>query len=290
MFKNILKTLKINHYIKNIIVVMPILFSMNFFNIIQWNNVGIIFIAFCMISSAVYVMNDLIDIEKDKLHPVKCKRPIASGTITKPTALALLLLLLFISTFLAFKLNIYCLLMVSSYFILNIFYSLKLKNIALIDAACIALGFIFRIIAGCFAINVLPSPLVILLTFFLSMFFTYTKRKLEIQFVEDSTKRRKSIECFDIATINQFILLNAVLSISFYISYMLDSTTIQKAGSDYLFLTVVPFTLIVFRLLLLSNISKIEDDPIHFVEKDKVLKALFVFYLVILIVVLTVIK
>ena len=227
MIKDILKTLKIKHYIKNVIVIIPLLFSMNFTNPYLWFKCFVIFVSFCFVSSAVYIMNDLLDIEKDKLHPAKCNRPIASGRISKSFAIWLFGLLLITSMLSAYSLNTLCLTMILAYFILNIFYSLWLKNVALVDASCIAIGFIFRIVAGCFAISVLPSPLVILMTFFISMFFTSTKRKLELQLVKDEDQRRKALRGFDVPTINQFVLLNAVLSIAFYFTYVLDSNTIQ---------------------------------------------------------------
>lgn len=289
MFELHIKTLKFNHYIKNVIVIIPLLFSMNFTNPVLWLKCVVIFLAFCLISSAVYVMNDLIDIEKDRLHPIKCHRPIASGKISKKLAYSLMFLLICVSSVLALTLNIPCLIVILLYFILNIFYTLWLKQIALIDVACIALGFVLRIVAGCMAINVIPSALVILLTFFASMFFTFSKRKLELQLTKDD--RRESIKEFNIEIANQFILINAILSIAFYFTYVLDKTTIARAGSEYLYITVIPFTLIVFRLLLLVNISTSEnDDPIHFIEKDKPLKFIFWFYVLILILVLTVLK
>lgn len=142
MIKNLIKTLKINHWVKNLIVVFPIFFSMNFLKADLWLNCLIIFFAFCFISSCVYILNDLIDIKKDKLHPIKKNRPIASGKIPLWVAILVLLLLLISSIICSSFLNKFCLLMILSYFILNVFYSLILKNIALIDVFCIAIGFI----------------------------------------------------------------------------------------------------------------------------------------------------
>ena len=284
MINNIIKTLKVNHYIKNIIVFIPIMFSLNVKNLHLWMNSLLIFIAFCLISSAVYIMNDIIDIEKDKLHPIKCNRPIASGKISKKRALSLMLLLIFCSFTILGQLNMLCLCMVLTYFVLNVLYSFYLKQLVLIDATCIAIGFILRVVAGCFAISVIPSALVILLTFFTSMFFTFTKRKLELDIA--GKDKRESLMSFDSKIATQFILINATLSIAFYFTYVLDETTITKAGTPYLYLTVIPFALIIFRLLLLVNTTKIEDDPIRYIEQDKITKNLIVSYLIVLTLVL----
>ncbi|MBE7704083.1 MAG: hypothetical protein E7Z89_08570 [Cyanobacteria bacterium SIG28] len=288
MFRDILKTLKINHYVKNLIVVIPLLFSMSFTNPFLWVKVLLIFLAFCAVSSAVYVMNDLIDIKKDLLHPIKKNRAIASGRISKPLAITILLILFSISLFLSALLNLPTLLMIVFYFVLNVFYSLYLKNIAIIDATCIAIGFILRIVAGCFAISVVPSPLVILLTFFTSLFFTFTKRKLELSVAKENA--RQSLKEYNIEVANQFIVINAILSIAFYFTYVLDPETVQRAGSQYLYLTVIPFTLIIYRLLLLIYTQNIADDPIHFLEKDKSIKYLFVLYFIVLALVLMFLK
>ena len=229
-------------------------------------------------------MNDLIDYKNDIAHPEKSKRPIASGQLSKKFALVLSLILLILSLYLGFRLNIICFCLILSYFILNVFYSIYFKKIELIDVFCIALGFILRIVAGCFAIAVIPSPLVILLTFFVSMFFTFSKRKLEFELMKEEC--RKSIQKFNLKTLDYLVLINAVLSISFYITYMLDENTIQKTNSEYLYITTIPFVLIIFRLFYLVNTQTQNDDPIYFIEKDKGLKWLFLIYLITLFIIL----
>lgn len=285
MIKAIFKTMKINHYLKNTLVFIPLIFSLNVFNPHLFFRSVIVFVAFCLISSVVYIFNDIIDAESDRKHPIKCKRPIASGILPVKIAILVLILLLGLSLYLSFRLGLLAMLMILSYLVLNIFYSIKLKKIALIDVTCIALGFILRILAGCFAIFVVPSPLVILLTFFTSMFFTYSKRKLELKILKNDEKCRASLKDFDEALINQFVIINAVLSIAFYFTYVLDTQTIERAGTPYLYITVLPFTLIIYRLLLLINKAD-NDDPITFFEQDITLKILFVSYFIVLFLVL----
>ena len=287
MFKTIANTLRINHYIKNTIVLIPLIFSANYNNPLLCIKTLMVLIAFCAISSAVYIFNDIIDINNDRTNPIKKDRPITCGEISKKQALLLMLIGLFISLFISFKINFLTILMLLGYLLLNIFYSIYLKNITLIDVACIALGFIFRILAGCFAIGVKPSPLVIIMTFFASMFFTFAKRKFELELIIDKDIQRKSLSNINIEIIKQFILICAILSISFYLTYMLDSKTIERMGTDLLYITVIPFTLIVFRLLLLinANISK-KGDPIYYIEKDSVLRFLFLLYLIVLFIII----
>lgn len=285
MFKDIIKTLKVNHYIKNLIVFVPLIFSLNFLDINLCIKSAIMMFAFCLISSGVYILNDLIDIEKDKKHPIKRNRAIASGRISKRFAITMLIILLTLAFLISFLLSYLCLLMVVIYFILNVFYSLYLKYIALIDVACIAIGFIIRILAGCYSISVLPSALVILLTYFLSNFFTWAKRSLELRLLDEKADTRESLKELDIDIANKFVLINATLSIAFYVTYMLDMANIQN-NLKYMFITVIPFSLIIFRLFLLINSKNTSDDPIIYIEKDKTIKMLFVFYIIVLLLIL----
>lgn len=280
MIKEILKTCKVNHYIKNAVVFVPIIFSVNFTNADYVFKTFMIFTAFCFISSAVYILNDLADIEQDRKHPTKRNRPVASGKIPIALAVSIMIVLLILSSFISFVINPMCAVAVWCYFILNIFYSLFLKNIVIIDATCIAIGFIFKILGGCFAIQVIASSLVILMTFFLSNFFTYSKRRSELQITNTDNKSRPSLLNTNTEIINQFILINAILAISFYITYVLNDATVQRANTQYLYLTAIPFTLIIYRLLFLINSQKIEDDPIIYLEQDTTTKWLIFCYII----------
>lgn len=290
MLKNILKILKINHYIKNLVVIVPLIFSMNLFNYPLWIKVVLAFVSFCCISSCIYIFNDLIDVEKDRLHPIKSLRPIAANLISKRFAISLMILLFALGLYFAFILNWLSVFCILTYVVINILYSYVLKNIEIIDSFCIALGFILRMLMGCFAISVVPSPLIILMTFFISMFFTFSKRKMEKILVKDENLVRASIKGMDLKTIEQFVVINAVLSIAFYFTYTLDKTTILRAGTEYLYVTVIPFALLIYRLLYLSDLSIQVDDPMHFIEKDKTIKWLSFSYFVIFIIVMTILK
>ena len=284
--KSIINLLKIKHYVKNIVVFIPLVFSLKFLELNATLEAVIAFIAFDLIASSVYIFNDILDVENDKLHPVKKFRPIASGKISIHLAWILFVLFAISAFIVALTVNKLVFLSIFLYLILNILYSLQLKFLPIIDALGIALGFILRILAGCFAISVVPSPLVILLTFFTSMFFTFSKRKLEYKLLDDKGLCRKSIKGYNETLLNQFVMANAVLSIAFYITYMLDSTTIQRTGSEYLFITVIPFTIIIYRLVFKIYTANDNDDPAEFFYHDKTLKILIFTYLIILFIVL----
>ena len=281
MIKDFISLLKLKHWVKNVIVFIPLVFSLSFNNDLLVLKTIFVFLSFCLISSATYIVNDILDVNSDKLHPIKCNRTIASGKISITSASFIMIFLVFASSFLAFQIQFGCFFIILSYFVLNILYSLFLKKIMFVDVLCIALGFILRILISCVAIGVVPSPFVILMTFFCSLFFTFIKRKLELKLL-GIEQCRSSIKKLDLNSLNQFILLSATLSISFYFTYMLDKTTILRAGTEFLYITSIPFTLIIFRILYLVDNCQVLEDPINYFEKDLILKVFIFMYIVVL--------
>ncbi|MEE3349035.1 MAG: UbiA prenyltransferase family protein [Candidatus Gastranaerophilaceae bacterium] len=290
MLNDILKLLRLNHYIKNLVVFVPLIFSKNYGNMSLWLICLMTFLIFCLISSSVYIFNDIADYEEDKVHPVKCLRPVASGKISVRLAKVLSLFLFLAGLILSFFVCENCFIFVLLYCLLNICYTLKLKDVALIDAVCIAVGFIIRIVAGCYVIKVIPSPLVILMTFFISLFFTFMKRKMELKLTDNKNTCRKSIRDMDIKLIDKYLLMNAILSVAFYFNYVLSPVTMERAGTDYLYLTVIPFAMAIFRLIFLSDAEEKAVDPISFIEHDSILHYIFILYLLIFILSVTFMK
>lgn len=284
--KLIIKLLKINHHIKNVVVFIPLIFSLKFLDIIATISAFWAFIAFCLIASAVYVFNDITDVNNDKLHPTKKNRPIASGTVSVHLAWKIFILFVLGSFALALSINKLVFLSVFSYLLLNIWYSLKLKSLPIIDVVCIAIGFVLRVFAGCGAILVVPSPLVILLTFFTSMFFTFAKRKLEYRLFDGKSDFRKSINEYNEPLLNMFVSINAVLSIAFYFTYMLDFANIQRVGTKFLYVTVIPFSIIIFVLLFRIYTCSNNDDLVDIIYRDKIIKISMLIYLIVLFAVL----
>ncbi len=288
--KTFLQLIRIKHWIKNTVCFVPLIFSLNFTNPALTFKASLVFLAFCLVSSGIYIFNDISDIKTDRLSATKSKRPLASGKILITGACIAAGFFLLTGFFTSVLINPLCLLISGLYVVLNVLYTIHLKNIEIIDVFCIALGFILRILAGCAAIAVIPSPLVILLTFFVSMFFTFSKRRLEFKdktFTEnentaETKNTRKSLKDFNCGLLDQFICANAMLSIAFYFAYMMDTTTIERSGTGYLYISAIPFTLIIFRLLYLANTSTDIQDPAEFLYRDNMTKILFLFYLTVL--------
>ena len=151
-----LKLMRIKHYLKNLLIFVPLIFSMNFYSIENDIKTAIGFILFSLVCSMVYIINDLGDIEKDRNHPRKCKRPLASGAVTKKEAYILLVVIALIVIIgnILIKANIYSIIILLVYLILNILYSKCFKNIPIIDVVCLVIGFVLRVVYGASIIDV----------------------------------------------------------------------------------------------------------------------------------------
>ncbi|NGU67654.1 decaprenyl-phosphate phosphoribosyltransferase, partial [Clostridium perfringens] len=190
---NLLKLMRPKQWIKNFFVFGALIFSYSFLNLNKTIAALIAFILFCLISSTVYIMNDILDVEKDRIHPKKRFRPIASGAISIKQATIALVVLLAISMISSFMINKGLFFILVLYFINNIFYSFKIKNIVILDVISIAVGFILRVIAGGVAIDVSLSGWILLCTFFISLFLGFEKRRNEIIKLEGKANEHRKI-------------------------------------------------------------------------------------------------
>ena len=273
---NFIKLLRINHYIKNLLILMPIFFN-KLFSTDTFICIIKVFIAFCLISSVVYIFNDIIDKKIDKLHPVKKNRPIASDKIKINYALFLALLFLILGIFLvSFNLKLRCIIL--AYIFLNLLYSLKIKNYFILDAISIALGFILRVLAGYIAVKAPVSAVIILLVFITSLFFTFIKRNLEISAYNEILNYHNGLNFYSSSVIQYFI---PILGLFSCILYILTVFSIKEIN-NFLFITIIPYLLIASRIIYLVKNYK-TDNPINFFEKDKIIKILCFIYVFILV-------
>lgn len=219
-FKYIVKLLRPKQWIKNLFVFGPIIFSNNLMNGELLKNNILTFIAFCFISSSVYILNDIVDKDRDKEHPKKCTRPIASGKISIPKAILIGLILSSASLTIAISLNKFIAIIIGLYILNNVLYSFKLKNIFLIDILSIALGFILRLVAGGISINVELSKWIILCTLFLSLFLGFGKRRSEIITLgENASCHRQNLSQYTEKLLDQFINISLTCTIMSYSIY-----------------------------------------------------------------------
>jgi 4-hydroxybenzoate polyprenyltransferase len=257
-------------WIKNLFVFAPILFAgrlLDFPLLIQ--NI-VAFVAFCGVSSSVYVFNDIIDIESDRVHKKKRYRPIAAGDVTIQQAKTLFGLLLFITALLCLKLNILFSITIVLYFVNNLIYSFKVKNVVLLDVFSISLGFILRVIGGAVSIDVGVSSWMIITTIFISLFLGISKRRAELSGPnqENLEKQRKVLTDYDVVFVDQLNTVAATGTIISYALYTVSEKAITAFHSDKLIYTT-PFVIYgIFRYLYLLHQKNLGESPTQIMTKD----------------------
>lgn len=208
------------------------------------------FIAFCAVSSAGYIINDLQDIERDRIHPSKKKRPIAAGIVSAHSARRLAIALVIGGLLISLAVQALLALVVLTYFLLTTAYSLKLKNVVLLDAFVIAVGFLLRAVGGAAAVEVPVSPWLMLCTLLLALFLAFGKRRSELtKLGENASSHRIALEGYSVPFLDSLLVITAGCTIMAYAFYSFTSESVP--GSGIMMLTV-PFVMFaIFRYLLL---------------------------------------
>ncbi|MBI6040159.1 decaprenyl-phosphate phosphoribosyltransferase [Clostridium perfringens] len=262
---NLLKLMRPKQWIKNFFVFGALIFSYSFLNLNKTIAALIAFILFCLISSTVYIMNDILDVEKDRVHPKKRFRPIASGAISIKQAIIALVVLLAISMISSFMINKGLFFILVLYFINNIFYSFKIKNIVILDVISIAVGFILRVIAGGVAIDVSLSGWILLCTFFISLFLGFEKRRNEIIKLEGkANEHRKILDDYSDELLKQFSDITLTCTVISYAMY-----TFVAYENAYMMITNIFVVYGLFRYKYLSMKKGEGGSPTETVLTDK---------------------
>ena len=260
-------------WVKNTFVIAPLFFSNKMMEISTVLSVLFIFALFCLFSSSVYLMNDIIDLEEDKKHHKKSKRPLASGLLSVKTYLLTSLILLSIAIVGSFFLDKSFLLVGLIYWFINLFYTLYLKHLVIIDVMCIAFGFVLRVVAGGIAVKVPSSNWILITTIFLSLFLGFSKRKAEIAFSSSSSSQssRQVLTKYNIPLLDQFLVISATASIITYALFTLSEYALNRFGTHNLIFTI-PFVIFgIFRYLYLIHFSRYQESPTETLFMDKAL-------------------
>ncbi|MEW6409314.1 MAG: decaprenyl-phosphate phosphoribosyltransferase [Nitrospirota bacterium] len=255
---------------KNLLVFAAIIFSQNFFNVIMLLKVVVAFFLFCILSGSVYIINDLIDIEHDRRHPKKSKRPIASGMLKSPFAATTATVLVIISIVLSFFLNTSFGFVTSIYFLLQMAYSFWLRNIIILDVFAISAGFVLRAIGGAEVISVPISSWLLICTTLLALFLALSKRRHELTLLgSDASLHRKNLREYSNLLLDQMISVVTSSTVIAYALYTLSSETVSKFKTDSLKYTI-PFVLFgILRYLYLIYQRNEGGSPERILLTDK---------------------
>jgi 4-hydroxybenzoate polyprenyltransferase len=247
----IINSLRPKQWTKNFFVFAGIIFSLNFFDPALLLTVTCAFILFCALSSSIYLINDINDIEVDRRHPTKRRRPIASGQLSVPAALGTAIILGLATLAAAYYLNLAFFLTALAYYLLMLLYTFVLRDAVILDTFSIAGGFVLRAIAGVAVLAIQLSPWLLICTILLSLFIALGKRRHELVTINDAGQHRKILNEYNPQLLDQMISTVAGSTVMAYALYTLWPETVAKFGTHYLVYTV-PFVLYgTFRYLYL---------------------------------------
>lgn len=282
--KEYLKLIRVKHWLKNGLVFLPLFFSINLLNVPLLVFCILAFFTFSLTASIVYVINDIEDIEKDKNHPIKKKRPLASGKISIGNAKITIGILGFLTIILMGILyqstkNILLFIVPILYLIINILYSKVLKNIPIIDVVIIVTGFVLRVMYGGLVVNVEVSKYLYLMIIFGSFYLGFGKRRNEI--VKNGDKSRNVLKMYNKEFLDKNMYVALALAIVSYTLWCVDPTTIARIGNEYIFWTI-PLLMVILQLYSLDIEGNSYGDPIEVILRDKKLLVTSILYVLVM--------
>ncbi|MCL6471418.1 MAG: decaprenyl-phosphate phosphoribosyltransferase [Firmicutes bacterium] len=268
--KLVLTLIRIRHWIKNLFIFAPLLFSQNLFNASMLAKSVLAFISFSFVASSVYALNDIFDYKKDRLHPIKRLRPIALGKLKTSFAILVAILFLTMGLVIANFVNLAFIISIAIYLGLNVLYSLYLKDQVILDVLVLSLFYVIRVSAGGFAIEVHISNWLLICTFMLAIFMGFGKRRYELTILkEEAPSHRKILAEYSPYFLDQMVAVVTPTTLIAYLLYTISEETVEKFGTDKLIATV-PFVLYgVFRYLYLVHQREEGGDPTKLMLTDK---------------------
>lgn len=287
MISAIIKLIRPHHWTKNFFVFAPLFFSGQIMNREKLILSICAFVSFCLGASSIYVLNDLVDAEKDRLHPTKQNRPIASGKISNSLAVVLLLILLSLSLGFSFFNSTELFIIILIYIVLNIFYSFGLKQISLVDIFIVAIGFVLRVASGGVLTETPISHWLYIMTFLLALFLALAKRRDDVLILNNTgSEMRKSIKGYNLEFITSAIsILSATLIVS-YLLYITSNEVIYRFEGKHPYISTLFVILGVFRYLQITLVHSNSSSPTKILLKDlfiQIVLLLWVLFFVVII-------
>lgn len=280
MIRDLLYLIRPYQYVKNVFVILPLFFGQHLMDKTKWVPILFAFIAFCLASSGVYCLNDICDAESDRLHPSKCKRPIASGKVSITAGyivMAICWIMSILFSIMAGNTDIPIALATVSiiiiYILLNIAYCVKLKNFSIIDLLIVATGFLLRLVAGGIVSGIALSHWIIMVTFLCALFMATAKRRDDVvAFEENGLKHRANIARYNSSFMNLLLGIIASVTIVCYIMYTLSDDAMIRMGSKYIYFTGIFVLAGIIRYLQLAIVDHKSGNPIKIVLQDTFLQ------------------
>ena len=270
MNRQIITLMRPHQWLKNLFVFMPLFFDRH---ATDWHYVWpciVAFLAFCLAASGIYCFNDIHDAEADRLHPVKCRRPVASGAVSKRAAYTVMCIIWVAAFSLVAMCDSGLIGTLLFYIVMNVAYCIRLKQIALLDVFIIATGFVLRIAAGGLATGIILSHWIVLTTFLLALFLAVAKRRDDVVIYEASgIKARKSVEHYNKFFLGVAIGVLGSITIMCYILYTVSNEVVDRIGSRYLYATSVFVLAGILRYMQLTFVDQKSGSPTEVLLHDR---------------------
>jgi decaprenyl-phosphate phosphoribosyltransferase len=266
---------------KNFFLFIPVFFAGKVFDIEIMLHVLGGFVCFSCVASSIYIINDYRDIEDDKKHPVKCKRPLASGAISKNIALFIFIILLMAGFGGAWFMRDKFLFVLAIYFLLNLGYSFGLKNISILDIVIIAIGFVLRVKAGAVIARIGLSEWLTIMVFLLALFMAIGKRRDDVLIkLSSGTDMRKAVKGYNLDFINTALSLTCAVIIVSYLMYTMSQDVINRLQTYRLYYTCLFVLAGILRYLQLIFVQQDSDSPTRILYKDRFIQISILLWIV----------
>lgn len=276
----LLKLIRPHQFLKNGFVWIPLLFGYKLMDFQAAVHTLYAFFIFCFAAGSIYIINDFADIEFDQKHPQKRRRPLASGEIKPLEAFVLWAVLLTGAITASFVLPAGFRFVLIAYLFLNLAYSFILKKWAIIDVICISLGFVLRVFAGGIAANVTISHWIVIMTFLLSLFLGFAKRRDDLLLSENGHHTRSALHGYNLEFVSLSMIIMASVTIVAYLLYAVSPEIIIKHGTDNMYLTGFWVIAGVLRYLQITFVEQKSGAPTLILIKDIFMQAVILFWLI----------
>ena len=273
MINSILRLTRPKQWIKNFFVFIPMFFGGELFDLHSVWLAVLTFFAFSLIASSIYCYNDIVDVDADRHHPVKCLRPIASGEVSIRMGYILMIITFCLGIgvilLLPPEVKSQVMAVIVFYYVLNLAYCSKLKQFAILDVCIVAFGFVLRILAGGFACELALSNWIVIMTFLLTLFMSFAKRRDDVlRMNETGEAPRKNTVRYNLTFINQAITITASVTLVCYIMYCVSPEVSERFDTPYLYLTFVFVLLGLLRYIQIAVVDEKSGDPTKIILRD----------------------
>ena len=268
-----LKLIRINNWVKNLFIFIPLFFSSDLLNLDKFTLTFFGSLGFSLVTSFVYIINDIFDIDFDKNHPDKKNRPIPSGIISIRKSLLIGLILFILGLITLWFTSFHSFLITIIYFILNVSYSYKLKHVPIIDFVIISIGFVIRILIGGVIGEIELSQWIIVMVFLLSLFIAVTKRRDDVyQFEVEDKFNRKVVDKYTVEFMDKIITIVSSVLIVSYLLFITSEDVVLRYSTNSLLITFIFVLIGIFRYNQITYVYNKSGSPVKILFKDRFLQ------------------